>query len=119
MHLSDALSIEMFPVNDVASAYPLRAPLHSDVDVVQAPSTQAPLWTTSSEMVRGSKFIEDSVPVHFPATFTAGTLVVGGLGDGFVTLDDIVELEQSSCSATLRRTHQRTREPWEPAFMLS
>jgi hypothetical protein len=73
-------SKERKPEKASAVARPLIAPCQSDVELIQAPSTQLPVCTMVSVMVRVEKFDASKVPVHVPDRFANGP--VGVVDDG-------------------------------------
>ena len=42
------------------------APCQSEVELIQAPSTQLPVWTTVTLIVLVERFADSNVPVHVP-----------------------------------------------------
>jgi hypothetical protein len=118
MHLSANLSIDMDPENDELSAYPLIAPSHSEGEVIQAPSTHVPLWTTSREMVRGAKFDDSNVPVHVPAIFTGAGAGLGEDGGEDEGVEEPLPPQPRAKAAPIS-THGRANETMEPFVIAS
>jgi len=68
------------PENESAVATPLIAPCQSDVELIHAPSTQLPVWTTVKVMVRVGKLADSNVPVQVPEK-SAKIPVAPGVGE--------------------------------------
>jgi hypothetical protein len=70
------------------------APVHSEPELCQAPSTQLPPWTTVIVIVRVARLDDSIVPVHVPATLTKAP--AGGVGP-----DDEKDEPHPLCPATM------------------
>ena len=68
------------PEKESAVAKPLMAPCQSDVELIHAPSTQLPLCTTVTVIVRVAKFAVSKVPVHVPDMSANTPVVLAGEG---------------------------------------
>jgi hypothetical protein len=87
-------------------ATPLIAPCQSEVDVIQAPSTQLPVWTTVSAIECVEKLADSKDPVQVPDMSAKGPPgAVGPPEDGV----DEPHAAPTPASTSAQRTSMRLR----------